>query len=87
MDGPADIRCHQIVELVTDYIEGGLDEQDRTRFEMHILVCRGCENYLDQMRRAAEVTGEVPDEEPEPEQMEELLDAFRSWHRRTLEEG
>ena len=86
MDGPADIRCHQIVELVTDYLEGALDEAERTRFEMHIMVCRGCENYVDQMRQAADAAGDVPPEEPDPEQMEELLEAFRSWKRRTLEE-
>ena len=86
MDGPADIRCHQIVELVTDYLEGALDEADRTRFEMHIIVCRGCENYLEQMRRTADVVGDAPGDEPDPEQMEELLEAFRSWRRRTLEE-
>ena len=86
MDGPADIRCHEIVELVTDYLEGALDEADRTRFEMHIMVCRGCENYLEQMRSTADTVGEVVAEEPDPEQLDELLEAFRGWHRRTLEE-
>jgi hypothetical protein len=86
MDGPAEIRCHQIVEIVTDYFEGALDEADRTRFEMHIVVCRGCENYLQQMRFAAATAEDVPAEEPDPQQMAELVDAFRGWKRRTLEE-
>ena len=86
MDGPADIRCHEIVELVTDYLEDALDEASRTRFELHIVVCRGCANYLDQMRATGDVVGESADEEPDAEQLEELLDAFRGWHRRTLEE-
>jgi hypothetical protein len=86
IDGPADLRCHQVVELITDYLEGALDEADRTRFEMHIMVCRGCENYLEQMRRTADVVGDAPTEEPDPEQMDELLEAFRSWKGRTLEE-
>jgi hypothetical protein len=86
MDGPADIRCHQVVELVTDYLEGALGDADRTRFEMHVMVCRGCENYLEQMRQAAGAVGDVPAEEPDPEQLAELRDAFRSWRRRTLEE-
>jgi hypothetical protein len=86
MDGPADIRCHQVVELVTDYLEDTLDDAERTRFELHIVVCRGCANYLEQMRSASDLVGETVVEEPDPEQLEELLDAFRSWHRRTLEE-
>jgi predicted anti-sigma-YlaC factor YlaD len=86
MDGPADIRCHQIVELVTDYLEGKLDDATRTRFELHVVACRGCEIYLDQMAETAAAAGAVPQEEPEPEQVDELLQAFRSWHRKTLEE-
>ena len=87
MDGPADIRCHEIVELVTAYLEGSLDDASRTRFEMHVMVCRGCELYLDQMRTTAELAGEVRVDEPEGEQLDALLDAFRGWHRRTLEEA
>lgn len=87
MDGPADLRCHEIVELVTDYVEGALDDRERTRFELHVITCRGCANYVEQMREAARAGGRDVPEEPDPEQVAELLDAFRSWHRRTLEEG
>jgi hypothetical protein len=87
MDGPADIRCHEIVELVTDYLDDAMSEADRTRFEMHVMVCRGCENYLDQMRRASQAVGEVAVEEPDEKQMTELLEAFRGWHRKTIDEG
>ena len=86
MMGPDDIKCDEIVELVTQYVEGGLDEATRTRFELHVVTCRGCENYLDQMRRTVEVTGETDVAEPTDEQLAPLLDAFRGWKRRTLEE-
>jgi hypothetical protein len=87
IDGPADTPCHQVVELVTDYLEGALDDADRTRFELHIMVCRGCQTYLDQMRLTSDTVGAVAGEDPTEEQMAELLDAFRSWKRRTLEES
>ena len=86
MDGPGDIRCHEIVELVTEYLEDGLSEPDRTRFELHVMACRGCAVYLDQMRTTAETVGEVDVVEPEGEQLDELLMAFRDWHSRTTEE-
>ena len=86
MHGPADLRCHEIVELVTEYLEGSLDEATRTRFELHVITCRGCENYVEQMRLTSEAVGETHVEEPAPEQLAELLDAFRSWRRGTLEE-
>jgi anti-sigma factor RsiW len=87
MDSPSDIRCHEIVELVTDYLEGALGDAERTRFELHVVACRGCANYVDQMRATSELVGEVRVEPPDPEQEAELLDAFRGWHRRTLEES
>ena len=31
---PEEPTCQQIVELVTDYLEGGLSLEDRTEFEM-----------------------------------------------------
>ena len=86
MEGPCDIHCRDIVELVTDYLEDALDDPTRTRFELHVMTCPGCRNYLEQMRRTSEALGETHVEEPGPEELEELLDAFRSWHRGTLEE-
>jgi predicted anti-sigma-YlaC factor YlaD len=84
--GPDDIKCDEIVELVTAYLEGGLDETTRTRFELHVVTCADCANYLDQMRRATQLTGEVVVEEPSPEQLSALQEAFRGWRRRTAEE-
>lgn len=86
MIGPNDIPCDEIVELVTGYLEGGLDETTRTRFELHVVTCAGCDAYVDQMRRSIAAVGETVAEEPDPEQVDQLLDAFRGWHRRTLEE-
>jgi anti-sigma factor RsiW len=68
-----------MVELITDYLEGALDDGDRTRFEAHLSACDGCQAYLDQMRMTVAVVGRL---EPEdlPESMErELLAAFREW--------
>jgi len=39
------------VELVTDYLEGTLPEEDRVRFEAHLAECEGSSGYLEDMRR------------------------------------
>ena len=85
MEGPADLACNEIVELVTDYLEGALDDATRTRLELHVITCRGCETYLDQMRDAAMIVRGTA-QDPDPAQLEALVDAFRGWHRRTSEE-
>ena len=42
--------CNELVELITDYLEGTLASSDRTRFDEHLTICDGCTEYLDQMR-------------------------------------
>ena len=74
-----EMNCNELVELVTDYLEGSLSPQDRTRFERHIDECPGCADYLEQVRttvRLAGKTGERAAGAPVPEA---LLEAFRNW--------
>ena len=80
-----DLSCREVVELVTDYLEGALDDEERTRFEVHLVFCSGCERYLEQMRGTiAAVGGAAPVEEADVP--DELLEAFRGWRRQTAEE-
>ena len=73
------LTCAQVVELVTEYLEGGLSDADRARFEAHLSVCDGCTNYLDQMRVTIAVVGHVREEDLSDELKAGLLTAFRGW--------
>ena len=73
------MNCRQVVELMTDYLEGALSAVDRARFEEHLVGCDGCTAYLAQLRMARTIVGRLADE-PVPAAVEkELLEAFRSW--------
>ncbi len=73
------MNCRQVVELMTDYLEGVLSTVERARFEDHIAGCDGCRAYLAQLRTARTIVGQLADE-PVPAAVErELLEAFRSW--------
>jgi anti-sigma factor RsiW len=73
------MNCREVVELMTDYLEGALPASDRARFEQHLAGCDGCQAYLGQLRRTARVLGKLS-EVPVPERVErELLAAFRDW--------
>jgi len=39
------LSCQELVELVTDYLEGALEPADRLRFDSHIAGCVGCTRY------------------------------------------
>jgi anti-sigma factor RsiW len=44
------MTCQELVELVTDYLEGALPPDDAERFEAHVASCEGCETYVEQMK-------------------------------------
>ncbi|HEY6297156.1 MAG TPA: zf-HC2 domain-containing protein [Streptosporangiaceae bacterium] len=76
-----DMTCADLVELVTDYLEGALGDEQRDTFEAHLRACDGCRVYLEQMRETREHLGHVPPDQagdlPEVAR-QELLDAFRA---------
>lgn len=75
----ADLTCRELVEIVTDYLEGRLPPRDRMRFEDHVLVCEGCTAYVEQMRETIRLTGALRTADVPAEVEEELLRAFRGW--------
>ena len=77
----ADLTCQELVELVTDYWEGALDEETVERFEQHVASCPGCTTYLEQMKETASVLGEIPVETLSEEMQGTLLDTFRDFPR------
>lgn len=73
------MKCREVVELMTAYLDGALSAADRAKFEEHISGCDGCRAYLAQLRIARMLMGRVADE-PVPEPLKtELMNAFRSW--------
>jgi len=74
-----ELTCRELVELVTDYLEGALPRRERRRFERHIARCDGCTTYLEQMRVTIAMLGELTEDAVDPQAREELLAAFRDW--------
>jgi anti-sigma factor RsiW len=73
------LSCQELVELVTDYLEGALTPEERARFEAHIEPCGGCRRYLEQMRMTIELTGRLTPEQLSRDAETALLGAFRNW--------
>jgi len=74
---PPDLRCHDIVEVVTDYLEGALPAADHAAFEAHLADCPHCTEYLEQMRTSIRVAGRLRADELDPALRARLYDAFR----------
>ncbi|MEM9116240.1 MAG: zf-HC2 domain-containing protein [Myxococcota bacterium] len=39
------IRCDQVLERLSDYVDGSIDEADRKRIEAHLQGCLECERF------------------------------------------
>jgi anti-sigma factor RsiW len=74
-----ELSCRELVELVTDYLEGALEAGDRRRFEQHIAGCDGCTRYLAQLQQTIRITGMLTPEDLSSEAEDTLLRAFRGW--------
>lgn len=73
-----EIACNELVELLTDYLEGALPPADVKAVEAHLATCPACARYLAQMRATIEALGSVPLETLSDEACDTLLAAFRN---------
>jgi predicted anti-sigma-YlaC factor YlaD len=79
MTTSGELACQELVELVTDYLEGTLPTAERARFEEHLQGCSGCRAYLEQMRQTIRMLHRLTEDALAPEAKEELLRVFRNW--------
>ena len=79
-----ELTCRELVELVTDYLEGSLSRRDRARFEAHLAGCTGCTEYVEQFRETIRLTGTLRESDVSPEAEAILLAQFDAWKRGEL---
>jgi anti-sigma factor RsiW len=73
------LTCQELVELVTDYLEGALPPHERARFEEHLGACPGCVTYVEQFRETIRLTGTLREADLAPAARDTLLEQFRNW--------
>ncbi len=76
------LTCQELVELVTDYLEGALAPRERVRFEAHLAACGGCRAYVEQMRITIRALGRLSEQDMDTRLREPLLQAFRDWKQK-----
>lgn len=74
-----ELNCTEVVELITDYLEGALPSGERTLVEEHLVFCDGCVNYVKQVEQTIRVAGALREEDVDPSTRAALLAAFRGW--------
>jgi predicted anti-sigma-YlaC factor YlaD len=77
-----ELTCKELVEVVSDYLEGSMPAERRLLFEEHLASCDGCRTYLEQMQETIRLAGRLGEEDLGPEARDALLAAFRDWKGR-----
>ena len=72
-----ELACVEVVEIVTDYLEGVLPEAEARRLESHLDTCPGCTEYLQQLRTIAGSLRGLTEESFPVEMRDGLIAEFR----------
>jgi predicted anti-sigma-YlaC factor YlaD len=75
------ISCQEVVELVTDYLEGAMSAEDAALFEQHLNFCDGCDLYVEQLRTTIAAVGRIDESDVPPAVRDTLRAAFRDRRR------
>ncbi len=78
---PTGMSCKELVELITEYLEGTLPPEDKARFEQHLAFCEWCRTYLEQMRLTIHSLGKLSEESIPENVMVGLVEVFRTWKK------
>jgi anti-sigma factor RsiW len=77
-----DLKCIEVVELVSDYLDGELDAETRRRVEEHLALCPPCRLYVEQVRGTVRALGRLPEHDLPEHAVAELETAFAAFRRR-----
>jgi len=73
------VTCREFVEVLTDYLEGALDADERADIERHIVICRGCSNYVEQVRSTLDLLSRLATHDVDDAPAGATLAIFRHW--------
>ena len=73
------LTCHEVIDLLSNYIDDALSPDERRRVDEHLALCDGCETYLEQIRETIRLSGGLAEEQVPEEEKVALLAAFRNW--------
>ena len=75
------ISCQEVVELVTDYLDGAMSPDHVARFDHHLSLCEGCVFYVDQIRMTIAAVGRIDEADVPPGVRDDLVATFRDFKR------
>ena len=78
------LTCQQVVELITDYLEGALDEQRHAEVARHLSECDDCLIYASQLQLTGRLLASVPAATLTADDRAALIATYREWAMRQV---
>ena len=75
------LACREVVEFISDYLEGTLPSRQAVRLERHLTGCDPCFEYVGQIRTTVTLAHQVPPDAVEPVTTQRLIELYRTWQR------
>lgn len=75
------LTCKELTELATDYLEGNLPWRRRLGVRMHLLMCRYCRAYVEQIRIVSKLLSRLSSPPPSATTLEQLSARFKQTAR------
>jgi anti-sigma factor RsiW len=57
--GPDDLQCVELVDSLSEYLDGAVSEAQRRRVEQHLETCEGCRAALGQFQTVIRLAGRL----------------------------
>lgn len=77
-----EMQCKELIQLVTEYLEGTIADANREQIETHASECAWCERYIEQTRQVIGALGTLDENAADSEAWQRALASFRSRQRR-----
>ena len=73
------LTCQELVELITDYIEGALDAERHAEVARHLSDCDDCLRYVSQLQQTGRVLAALPVDNLSVQDGAALVATYREW--------
>ncbi|MVS97413.1 anti-sigma factor family protein [Devosia marina] len=72
------LSCRELSETATDYLEGTLTLRQRVGVKMHLLMCKHCRAYVDQLAKTVALLKSAQAGQDNSEPDPRVIEVFRN---------
>ena len=71
------MNCKEILNILSDYVDGELAYEQCNRIQEHLKECPGCREFVETFRRSLEIARDLDEKHPPEDVCLSVLQAFR----------